>query len=394
MYEILKIAIKSLYNNKLRSLLSSLGVIIGVATIVLVIAIGLGAQKSIEDQYANLAVTSIMVNPVSTEGKISKLSENDIIIIKEKAKYIDKATAVLQSKMIVSDSSNSLSLGILGIGKDFLDISSLKIETGRYFENAELEEKIKYGVIGNGACLDFFGTTKDVIGKTISIGKKKIEIIGIFKKSGTSLGPITYDDTIFLPYETTKQIIGDSSTPRLVMLAKDIDSINLAIGELSEILRESHKLKPSDMEDFRAVDQGSKVVAAKESSSTMTMLLTGVAIIVLVVSGIGIMNVMFAGVAERTKEIGILRSIGIKTSDILNIFLFESIILSLSGGIIGVGLGEILIPTIIYFDLINVLHSLSGDLLAFFFAIFVGVFFGYYPAYKASKLDPVDALRS
>lgn len=163
-----------------------------------------------------------------------------------------------------------------------------------------------------------------------------MEIIGIFEKSGTSLGPITYDDTIFLPYSTTQQIIGSSSTPRLVMLAKDIDSIGPAIAELSDILREAHLLKPSDIEDFRAVDQGSKVVAAKESSSTMTLLLTGVAIIVLVVSGIGIMNVMFAGVAERTKEIGILRSIGIKTGDILNIFLYESVILSISGGIVGV----------------------------------------------------------
>ncbi len=174
------------------------------------------------------------------------------------------------------------------------------------------------------------------MGKTVNIGKKKVEIIGIFGKSGTSLGPITYDDTIFLPYGTTQQIIGSASTPRLVMLAKDIDSIGSAIAEIGDILREAHRLKPSDIEDFRAVDQGSKVVAAKASSSTMTLLLTGVAIIVLVVSGIGIMNVMFAGVAERTKEIGILRSIGIKTGDILNIFLYESVILSISGGIVGV----------------------------------------------------------
>lgn len=394
MFEILKIAIKSLYNNKLRSFLSSLWVIIWVATIVLVIAIWLGAQKAIEEQYANLAVTSIMVNPVNTAWKLSKLSEDDILVIKEKAQYIDKATSILQSKMIVSDSSNSLSLWILWIWQDFLEISSLKIEEWKYFQDLDLEEKSKYAVLWNWACLDFFGTTKDVVGKTITIGKKKLEIIWIFRKSGTSLGPITYDDTIFIPYETTKSIIWASTTPRLVMLATDIDSISLAIEEVSSILRENHKLKSSDTDDFRAVDQWSKVVAAKESSNTMTLLLTGVAIIVLVVSGIWIMNVMFAWVAERTKEIGILSSIGIKKSDILNIFLFESVILSISWGIIWVLLWEWLIPLIVYFDLIDVVSSLFWDLLAFFFAIFVWIFFGYYPAYKASKLDPVDALRS
>jgi len=394
MTEIFKIAIKSLYNNKLRSFLSSLWIIIWVATIVLVIAIWIWAQKAIEEQYANLAVTSILVNPVNTSSSKSKLNEDDVIIIKEKAENVEKVTALLQSKMIVSDSSNSLSLWILWIWNDFLDISSLKIEHWRYFEENELNEKTKYAVLWNWASLDFFGTTDDIIWKTINIWKKKIEIIWIFKKSWTSLWPITYDDSIFLPYETWKQIIWTEITPRLVMLASDIDSINLAIWEVSEILRNSHKLKVNDGDDFRIVDQWSKVVAAKESSSTMTMLLTWVAVIVLVVSWIWIMNVMFAWVAERIKEIWILRAIWIKTKDILNIFLFESIILSIGWWIIWVALWEWLIPLIIYFDLIDVSTSLFWDILAFFFAVFVWIFFGYYPAYKASKMDPVDALRS
>ncbi|MDP2103516.1 MAG: ABC transporter permease [Candidatus Gracilibacteria bacterium] len=373
--QILQMALKSLYNNKLRTFLSSLGVIIGVATIVLVIAIGVGAQKQIEEQYANLAVTSILINPITTPTQKSQLSEEDILILQNESTTLDTVTAILQGKMISTSDLTSASTTILGVGEEFTNISKLSLEKGDFFTKEDLEGKPKLAILGNGAALDFFGSADSAIGQTINIGKKKLEVIGVFKKSGSSIGPITYDDSIYIPYFTAESIVGDAASPRLIALAKDVDSISSAITEIGDILKNAHKLKSTQSDDFRVVDQGSKVVAAQESASTMTLLLTGVAIIVLVVSGIGIMNVMFAGVAERTKEIGILRAIGIRTKDILNIFLLESVILSIGGGIIGILLGDILIPIIIYFDFIEVIPSMTGRVGAFSFAVFVGVFF-------------------
>lgn len=392
--QLLKIAIKSLYNNKLRTFLSSLWVIIWVATIVLVIAIWLWAQQKIEEQYANLAVTSILINPVTSPTQKSKLSEEDVLILRNESVNIETVTAILQWKMVSSSDMSSASATVLGVGEGFTNVSKLELEKGEFFKTEDLQWKPKLAILGNWAALDFFWSVEWVIWQTINVWKKKLEIVWVFKKSWSSIWPITYDDSIYIPYFTAESIIWDSGSPRLIALAKNVDSISLAITEIWEILKNSHKLKSTQSEDFRVVDQWSKVVAAQESANTMTLLLTGVAIIVLVVSGIGIMNVMFAWVAERTKEIWILRAIWIKTKDILNIFLLESVILSIWWWLVWIIVWDILIPTITYFELIEVIPSLIWRIGAFSFAVFVGVFFWYYPAYKASKMDPVDALRS
>ncbi|MFK7779788.1 MAG: ABC transporter permease [Candidatus Gracilibacteria bacterium] len=392
--DIIKMALESLYANKLRTFLSILGIIIGVSTISLVIAIGLGAQKDIEDQFKTLSVTAIAINPVNTEGSQSKLSFDDVDIIKQESNNIESVTAYINGKLESSSSYNSISAGILGVTPDIFIVSNLNLASGEYLTDEHISSREKIAVIGSSLVDDLFEGNTDIIGEVITIARKKVKIIGVLEETGGSVGPISFDDNIYMPHTTALSILGTSGQTRMTALAIDIDSIDLAMSELTVILRDSHKLKDTMPDDFRLKDQGTKVTSAQDSANTMNLLLTMVATIVLIVSGIGIMNVMFAGVAERTREIGILKSIGAKRSDILNQFLIESIMLSIMGGVVGVLLGEILIPVVNAYTDMTTIRSTMGMIGAFSFSVVVGIFFGYYPAYKASKLDPVDALRS
>lgn len=391
----IKMALHTIMSDKIRSGLSMLGIVIGVLTIVLVVAIGQGAQQSIEEQYKNLSVTTIMVMPVNTESSQSALSAQDAEIILEQASYVDQATPILQGKLPISTDTDSEQFTILGVRASFAGLSNLHYIQWTGFDSDDDDSKATKVVLWYGVYEELFTLDQTVIGQEIVIGRKRFEIVGVFEPSGATVGPISYDDTVFIPYTTAdKVILGSNGIIRLIALATDIDSIDLAMGEMGDVLREEHRLRAVDPDDFRLRDQWSKVVAAQESAQTMSMLLMMVAGIVLVVSGIGIMNVMFAGVAERTKEIGILKSIGAKRSDILQQFLIESIVLTLLAGILGVMLGELIVPMLDGVEGMMMIRSTLGDIIAFGFAVFVGVFFGRYPAYQASKLDPVDALRS
>ena len=374
-----------------------LGVIIGVSTVIAVFAIGQGAQSAVDEQFAGLSAKSIIIMGTFSRSATasSKLSIEDVGVIKENARYISVATGIIQGSSAVSYNTEEGSYTVAGIDSDFFQVSKLELSSGRMFSDEEINSKDRVAVLGSAVAEGLYAEGEDPTGSTITVAGKKIEVIGVFEETGGNLGKMSKDESVYIPYQTAEaSILGSKGQIILTLESDTVDNVALASEEITEILREEHNLKSSQEDDFRLFDAGSMVGAAQESASLMTTVLTLVAAIVLLVSGIGIMNVMFVTVAERTKEIGIAKAIGAKQGNILSQFLFESIILSALGGIIGVALGQAAIPLISKFGGMLVTSTLTGPLLGFTFSALVGITFGFYPALKASRLDPVDALRS
>lgn len=388
-------AFESLLSNKTRTFLSMLGIIIGVSTVIAVFAIGQGAQKAVDEQFQGLSANSILVMSMRGKTESSKLNTSDSKIIVENCEHISEATAVIQESMAVSFESDEGSFSISGIESNYFKMSSIEVDRGRLISDEDVDSNERVAVLGSGVVEELFSEVDNIIGKNIKINNKIIEVIGIVKETGRSMGKNSLDDAVFLPNTfAEKSILGSKAFLMIFTLADDVDNIKIASEELTDTLRNEHKLKDSQADDFRIMDAGAMVGAAQDSAKLMTFLLTSVATIVLLVSGIGIMNVMFVTVAERTKEIGIAKAIGGKQGDILGQFLLESVILSMIGGLLGIGAGSLVIPILLKFDIMAMAFSWTGPIIGFCFSVVVGIFFGFYPALKASRLDPVDALRS
>ncbi|MFA5024636.1 MAG: ABC transporter permease [Patescibacteria group bacterium] len=394
-WEIIKMSFESLLAKKTRTFLSMLGIIIGVATVIAVFAVGRGAQESVNAQFQNLSANSILIMPNRGRGftSSSKLKTADAQLLLS-ADHIASATGAIQGNSTVSYGSTDKSYGVIGVDQNFITLSNLTVADGREIAASDIEEKAMVAVIGQTVATDLFAG-QPAVGSTITVGSKKLEIIGVLEKLGSRIGMISVDEAVIIPSSTAeKSVLGDRGQIMIMTTVDNVDNTGLATTSITAILRNEHKLKANQEDDFRIMDAGSMVAAAQASAKTLATLLTAIAAITLLVSGIGIMNVMFVTVAERTKEIGIAKAIGGKRSDILLQFLLESIILSMAGGIIGMIIGQVAIPIISYFNLMTMASSTTGPILGFTFSVLVGIFFGFYPAFKASRLDPVDALRS
>ncbi len=384
----------ALIANPLRSFLTTLGIIIGSLTIIIVVALGEGAKKDIAQQYSSMSVTTILINAPSTvEGARSKLSFDDVEPI-TKLPSIATAVPQLSGRVQMQYNGQSSNLSVLGTTPDIQTLASLVLIKGRFFTDEENTQHAKVAVIGAIVAEELFGDRNaDVVGKSIIVGRKEFEVIGLLEYKGGSVGPTTIDDSIFTPYDSAyRYILGINGRFNMNAQARDVKLIDQAVEEISVALRESHGLKPGMNDDFRVRDMGTTVASAVNSSRTMSILLASIGIIVLLVGGIGIMNIMYVTVTERTKEIGIRKAIGAQSEYILFQFLLEACILSIVGFIVGT-VGSFGVYFLLRQFGISAILVWWSYLLSFVSTVSIGIFFGWYPAQKAANLNPIDALR-
>lgn len=389
--EIIRSIFINIRENKSKVFLTTLGVIVGALTIVLVMAIGNGSQASVEEQFKRLNVGTLHVMTAFGRGGGTnlKLGTEDMEAITDEAASIKSVSMMINGNASISYQGVSANSNVGGVKGDFKEINNLELEYGEFINEDNSSDKV--AVIGSEIVKLLFEEMdgSEVIGEKLILNGKRFEIIGVLQYIGSAERGFNPDEGVIIPYEVAeKYITGRNLRPMIMALAKDIDHVDLAIDEISVVLQKRYG---SNSERFMIRDAGSSLESARSSANTMTFMLLSVATVVLIVGGIGIMNVLFVSVKERTREIGILKAIGARKKDILRIFLFEAIIVSGAGGVVGILLSIAVMPVMDYFN-VRAIPSMSGYLLAFGFSVVIGTFFGYYPASKAASLKPIDAL--
>ncbi len=400
---LIRIALRALQRNKLRAFLTMLGIIIGVAAVIAMVAIGQGSKKSIQDQLSSMGSNMITIRPNSNQtvgggarldnSNLQSLTEDDIKAIKAQATYSTAVSPAVQSRGQAINASLNWPTTIQGVSPDYLEIRAWKVKDGTSFSEEDVNASAKVCLIGQTVVENLFAS-EDPVGKTIRFNRIPMKVIGVLAEKGENAFGQDQDDIILAPYTTVqKRILAITWVQTIYASAINESSTDAAVQEISDILRTTHKLKRTDDDDFTVRTQAELINTFSSTSQLLTVLLTAIAAISLVIGGIGIMNIMYVSVTERTKEIGLRMSIGARGIDILLQFLMEAILISITGGIIGVLLGISASWLITFFLQWPTLVSQSSIMLSFMVCAITGVFFGYYPAQKASRLDPIEALR-
>jgi len=397
-WTIIKVALKSLYANKLRTFLAMLGIIIGVGSVISMLALGAGAQKQVMERIASMGTNLLIVHPAQRglRGVMSdtshRLKLEDARAILEKVQDVFQVAPVVRGSSQVKYYNKNIQTSVIGSSMTYFPIRNYKIEKGRSFVEDEVDRMARVAVIGPTTAENLFGE-KSPVGEKVKIKGINFSIVGVTKAKG-SQGWRNPDDQVTVPYTTAmKQLFGLDYIQEIDIQAEDNAVLGNIQKESTVILRRQHGLVEAMPDDFHFHNQAEIVETASEVTRTFTFLLGGIACISLIVGGIGIMNIMLVTVTERTREIGVRKAIGAKNRDILLQFLIEAIILSCLGGIIGVTIGISAAQMIEKWTQFVTVAKLSSILLALSFSAAVGIFFGYYPARRAAQLDPIESLR-
>ncbi len=399
---LIRVALKAMARNKTRTFLTMLGIIIGVASVIAMLAIGEGSKQSIQNQISKMGTNMIMIFPngdapggVRLEASsMESLDMDDVNKIIKESSYLSGVSPMVSGRGQVVYGSKNWPTSIQGVSPDFLTIRKMEVIKGIMFSNADVHSSAKVAVIGQTIVENLFPNGEDPIGKSIRFKSIPLKVIGVLSEKGENTFGQDQDDIILTPYTTLqKRVLAITHIQNIYASAQSEEVTDSAVAEVVTILRESHKLALDAEDDFQVRSQKELISTFSSTSQMLTVLIAAIASISLLVGGIGIMNIMFVSVTERTREIGLRMAIGGKGIAILTQFLMEAVIVSVGGGIIGILIGLGVSFFISGFLNWPVVVSNASIVVSFMVCVVVGVFFGWYPARKAANLDPIEALR-
>ena len=402
MKNLLIATLRSLAKNKMRTFLTMLGIIIGVASVIAMLAIGQGSKQSIQAQISTLGTNVLMIYPQASStggvrmeaGSSQKMTLEDVSAISNRCPSVAFITPQVRTSGQLVNGNMNWRTSVYGVYPDYFEIRNLKLSSGNLFSMSDDRSATKVCVVGQTVVTNLYGADADPIGSYIRINKIPFKIIGITEKKGQNAFGQDQDDMVIAPFSTVqKRMMAITYIQSMLASAKSEPLIPTASQEITDVLKAKHNLGPSEDPDFTIRTQTDIANAATATSGILTILLATIASISLLVGGIGIMNIMLVSVTERTREIGIRMSVGARGRDVLLQFLFEALLISLLGGFIGVTLGVLVSQLIANILSWPVAITIQSILMSFIFSSAIGIFFGWYPARKAASLNPIDALR-